>query len=301
MKKLIGVLVICIFIITSYSQALYAQTKGKIAIYKHTQWDKYDGNVGTWSDSINGFTNFCSRNGYDCKQLSPDDIRNNKLVSDNYDAIFVPGGDTYAMCQGLRSEGCKKIQDFVKIKGGGYIGVCAGSELATEYFHWEGKEEYNNKTKYGCKFYSSLILNRGESHGPLESIKNQEINIDVEDQVENYGTMEMKYYNGSYFVGSGKVILTYNDSRCGKDNGKVAGIRLDVDNGRAVLIGPHPEVSNNNNVNGWFKAQVDWALKNKIGKQQERVQMADKKKTNTRTSSSRGLDIDNLISSLLNR
>ena len=308
MKKLIGVLVICMFIITSYSQVLCAQSDN--TAYDFAIYYKKKGRA-VWKPSVNGFK---SKYG-SSTTVTASDIRNGELskkVNVNgrkvrkYKAIFVPGGMTYLQCRDLGHEGNKAISKFVK-NGGGYIGICAGAELAVSEFWWKDDNDLEIELDTDCtfkvnnemkNFYNSLILYNGASYGPIEDIKGEEKIIKVKDN--NGKEMDMTYYNGSYFKGPGEVILRYgNSTNDAKD--KIAGVRFPMGGkgGRVVLIGPHPEVSKGSTVNKWFKSQIRWVLDGY--KQQERVQMADKKKTNTRSTSSRGLDINNLLSSLLNR
>jgi glutamine amidotransferase-like uncharacterized protein len=67
------------------------------------------------------------------KRVDADDIRNGAL--DGMDLLIQPGGSGSAQARTLKPEGCEKIKAFVK-NGGGYVGICAGSYLASSYYPW---------------------------------------------------------------------------------------------------------------------------------------------------------------------
>eukprot|EP00658_Telonema_sp_P-2_P037543 TRINITY_DN26996_c0_g1_i3.p2 TRINITY_DN26996_c0_g1~~TRINITY_DN26996_c0_g1_i3.p2 ORF type:complete len:275 (+),score=71.45 TRINITY_DN26996_c0_g1_i3:38-862(+) len=51
------------------------------------------------------------------------------LQTGQYSTVWVPGGNSRAMWEGLTAEGVRALHDFVA-GGGGYIGFCGGAELA---------------------------------------------------------------------------------------------------------------------------------------------------------------------------
>ena len=67
------------------------------------------------------------------RRLLPDDIRAGRLSE--FDVLVQPGGSGSGQAKALGDEGRQKIREFVN-QGGGYIGVCAGSYLATCDYEW---------------------------------------------------------------------------------------------------------------------------------------------------------------------
>lgn len=69
----------------------------------------------------------------DVTTLTPEDIQNGKLAG--FDVLVQPGGSGHAQANALGKTGCQQIRDFVK-NGGGYIGICGGAYLASDYYDW---------------------------------------------------------------------------------------------------------------------------------------------------------------------
>ena len=67
------------------------------------------------------------------KRVDAEDIRGNGLAG--MDVLVQPGGSGSAQAKKLEPLGRDKIRQFVK-DGGGYVGICAGSYLATSYYSW---------------------------------------------------------------------------------------------------------------------------------------------------------------------
>jgi hypothetical protein len=68
-----------------------------------------------------------------CKRVTAEDIRAGALTG--MDVFMQPGGSGSAQAKKLEESGREKIRQFVK-DGGGYVGICAGSYLATSYYTW---------------------------------------------------------------------------------------------------------------------------------------------------------------------
>ena len=65
--------------------------------------------------------------------VSPDDIRAGKLAG--FDVLVQPGGSGGGQGKALGEEGRERVRTFVH-GGGGYIGICGGSYLATCDYPW---------------------------------------------------------------------------------------------------------------------------------------------------------------------
>ena len=62
------------------------------------------------------------------KVINSADIQAGAL--DNFDVVVFPGGSAGQQAKALGEEGSRAVQEFVRA-GGGYVGICAGSFLAT--------------------------------------------------------------------------------------------------------------------------------------------------------------------------
>ena len=73
------------------------------------------------------------REGFDCQRVTPQDIQNGCLK--NFDILVLPGGSGSLQAKKLTARGRDNIRQFVS-RGGGYIGICAGSYLASSTYKW---------------------------------------------------------------------------------------------------------------------------------------------------------------------
>ncbi len=97
-----------------------------VAIYCHSDPAK-----------TNGVTNLqrflTTENGFRAEVVTPDEIAAGRLKA--FDLLIVPGGSGSKQAQMLGEQGRQEIREFVK-GGGGYLGICAGSYLATTDYTW---------------------------------------------------------------------------------------------------------------------------------------------------------------------
>lgn len=67
------------------------------------------------------------------RRVDANDIRNGVL--DRSDVLIQPGGSGSAQGKALGDEGRDTVRKFVK-RGGGYVGICAGSYLSSSHYTW---------------------------------------------------------------------------------------------------------------------------------------------------------------------
>ena len=72
-------------------------------------------------------------NGFECQLVRPEDVRAGVLGE--FEVLVMPGGSGSKQAEMLEPSGCQAIRDFVD-GGGGYVGICAGSYLATAQYSW---------------------------------------------------------------------------------------------------------------------------------------------------------------------
>lgn len=68
------------------------------------------------------------------KKVTPEDIRQGAL-DEGVDLLIMPGGSGSLQSKKLEETGREKVKEFVR-NGGGYIGICAGSYLASSFYDW---------------------------------------------------------------------------------------------------------------------------------------------------------------------
>lgn len=66
-------------------------------------------------------------------RVSPADIQAGALKQ--YDVVMFTGGSGSGQARALGQAGCREVKQFVE-RGGGYVGICAGSYLACSGFSW---------------------------------------------------------------------------------------------------------------------------------------------------------------------
>ena len=97
----------------------------RVAIYDHSD------------DSATGPKNLMKfltpDNGFTCQRLRPEDIQAGMLS--NFEVLVVPGGSGSKQAEMLEEAGREAVRKFVDA-GGGYVGICAGSYLASSQYPW---------------------------------------------------------------------------------------------------------------------------------------------------------------------
>jgi glutamine amidotransferase-like uncharacterized protein len=66
-------------------------------------------------------------------RITPKDIQGGLLR--RFDVVMFTGGSGSGQARALGQAGCREVKQFVE-KGGGYVGICAGSYLACSGFSW---------------------------------------------------------------------------------------------------------------------------------------------------------------------
>lgn len=165
----------------------------------------------------------------------PDDIKNGRLI--NFDLLVMPGGNADPYNHYLGADGASKIRDFVG-NGGAYVGICAGGYYACDYIIWEGiRYEYN------------LDLFPGYGVGPLESIPYPTYNMTKIEIVNRAHPITahlqeyewILYYGGAeYFAYEGANVTVLGKYTVNGKNSAIVAFEYGL--GRVFLIGPHPEI-----------------------------------------------------------
>lgn len=209
----------------------------RIAVYSY-----HDLNGGAWGALLPPVFRALTDAGYSPIAITPQDIKNNKLTTANFDAIIFPGGNAYGYSTQLAGNE-SKITDFVS-SGGGCIGICAGSFYLSDDIGWLGES-----------YAYPVDLFEGVADGPIESIAPWPYWDMTSIQVTDSGigvddSYNMLYYGGPYFRDYDPS-QTITDSAFYTDySNEPAIIRFAEGNGRVVLFGPHPEAEEGS-TNDW--------------------------------------------------
>jgi hypothetical protein len=109
-------------------------------------------------------------------RIGPEDIQAGALR--RFDVVMFTGGSGSGQARALGQTGCREVKQFVE-KGGGYVGICAGSYLACSGFAW-GLGLLNAKTlsplwERGTAIVKIELTDRGREilgprHGKLDCL-----------------------------------------------------------------------------------------------------------------------------------
>ena len=205
--------------------------------------------VGVYTHSTNSvraqsivsiFTNILTtQKGFEVRKVTPLEIRQGVLT--NLQVLIMPGGSGKKQATNLETSGVDAIREFVR-KGGGYVGFCAGSYLASCQY------------PYSLHIINSRVVdrehwNRGTGTVSLKfTAKGRELLGHPEAEVEVF------YGQGPLFAPTNEVGLpSYTElATYGSEivkNGASSGVMLNTTaislaefgEGRVVCFSPHPE------------------------------------------------------------
>jgi len=173
-----------------------------------------------------------------------------------FDLLIVPGGSASKEAAAIGAAGRGRIREFV-LAGGGYIGICAGSYLATSGFSW-GLKILDAKT-------ASPKWRRGTGLVKLElTDRGREILVDRRDQ------FDCRYANGPILVPAQLEMLQDFEPLALfrtelAENGTPRGLMVDspaivaglCGAGRVLCSSPHPESTPG--LEALISRAVDWA------------------------------------------
>jgi len=152
-------------------------------------------------------------------------------IMSRFDAVWFGGGFSSQYRTGITHH--HLLRDFVR-EGGTFIGICAGAYYAASTMHWQG-----GTTDYPLK------LLEGAATGPLDAVSwGESTTVQLTENHpanQNTGTEVGVYYmDGPYFTWQEargvQTLATY------ATNQQPAVITFPYGRGRALLIGPHPEM-----------------------------------------------------------
>ncbi len=173
-------------------------------------------------------------------RVSPKEIQDGTLR--RFDVVVFSGGSGSAQARALGDAGRQEVEGFVD-KGGGYVGICAGSYLACRGFSWSlgliNAKTLSPRWKRGTAIVKIELTNRGrEVLGPLQ------------------GELNCLYFQGPIVGPAGAPALpeyeplAFFRSEVAKNN-TPKGIMINspaafaghFGKGRVICFSPHPEQS----------------------------------------------------------
>ena len=217
----------------------------------------YYNGEGAWGITETILSNMTKWMGCSFATVRGQDIQDGCL--DDYDVLMWPGGHYPAYWDEVGIEGKAEIQEFVS-EGGGYLGICAGAYYAADYMVWMDDNSFPPPDYKVEGDELNLDLFPGVAWGPIFEIADRpepgwamtEINIvdqnhPITESMPN--PMTMFYYGGPYLDpyddASVSILGEYNVT------GTAAIVACEYGKGRVFLIGPHGEIEEGSDRDGW--------------------------------------------------
>jgi len=218
----------------------------------------YNG-LGVWEQGRTAIVKMFEWMNASVTLVYPEDIKNGNLI--NFDLLVIPGGNADPYNEDIGLDGASKIRDFVS-NGGAFIGICAGGYYACDYIIWEG-----------IRYEYVLDLFPGYGVGALETIPWPTYNMTWIKMVNRTHPITahepeyewILYYGGAeYFAYEGADVTVLGRYTVNGQNPAIVAYEYGL--GRVFLIGPHPEIEEDDPRDGigWGKwlddRGSDWPL-----------------------------------------
>ncbi len=201
--------------------------------------------------------------GIDAVPISAVEIQKGDLA--HFDAIIIPGGSGSKQLNNLGESGAKKLRDFVRLKGKGIVGICAGA-----YF-LSSTAGYPNLQLASSVHIDRAHYNRGRG---LVQLALTEKGEEFFPELKGHKTF-LQYYDGPVLVHSDSTKGDYqelgtfvtdihpdNFAPIGITPGKTFLLRQEVGNGRVFLSAGHPESTPG--MRWMVPRMVRWVTKSKV-------------------------------------
>lgn len=214
----------------------------------------YDDSAGQGTGAVNLLRILTPEAGFSARRITSPEIRAGGL--DGCDVLIVPGGSGSKQAERLEESGRDRIREFVR-SGGGYVGICAGSYLASSHYAW-------SLGLINARVWDRSHWARG---GGEVSIRMTDAGWQL---LGRGGSVPVRYNQGPLLVPDDEtdlpgyeVLATFETevadkgAQPGSMTGTHAIIRSMFGRGRVICYSPHPEVSGG--PNGLIEAGVRWA------------------------------------------
>ena len=178
--------------------------------------------------------------GFSAERITSDQIRAGGL--EGFDVVIMPGGSGSRQAERLQEAGCREIREFVR-SGGGYVGICAGSYLASSHYDW-------SLGLINARVWDRAHWDRG---GGEVCIRMTEPGLQL---LGRGGDVDVQYNQGPLLVPDDEADLPGYEvlarfasevAEKGAQPGAMAGthaiVRSIYGSGRVICYSPHPEVS----------------------------------------------------------
>jgi hypothetical protein len=214
----------------------------------------HDDSAGQGTGPVNLLRILTPEAGFSARRITSQEIRDGGL--DGCDVLIMPGGSGSKQAERLQNSGREQIRAFVR-SGGGYVGICAGSYLASSHYDW-------SLGLINARVWDRAHWARGGG----------EVSIRMTDEgwqlLGRGGSVPVRYNQGPLLVPDDEaelpgyeVLATFETevadkgAQPGSMTGTHAIIRSMFGAGRVICYSPHPEASGG--PNDLIETGVRWA------------------------------------------
>lgn len=220
----------------------------------------YDDSAEAGKGPVNLLRILTREAGFSSRRITSGEIREGLLA--DFDVLIMPGGSGSKQAERLQASGCERIREFVRA-GGGYVGICAGSYLASSHYDW-------SLGLINARVWDRAHWARGGG----------EVSIRMSDAgwrlLGRGGSVPVRYNQGPLLVPDDEsdlpgyeVLATFETAVAdkGAEPGSMVGthaiVRSMYGQGRVICYSPHPEVAGG--PNGIIVSGVRWAGEGRPG------------------------------------
>ena len=203
-----------------------------VAVYCHSDPEKVSG-----PKNLQRF--LTPENGYRCEIITPEEIQEGRLKA--FDVLIMPGGSGSKQSEMLGEKGRENVKEFVK-NGGGYLGICAGSYLASSDYSW-------SLHLINAKVFDRAHWARGTGEVQLKLTDEgkSQLKEDSSEVTVYYGQGPLLVPDDKPDLPQFETLATYASeiAKKGAPSGVMVGTaaiaRTTYGNGKVICYSPHPE------------------------------------------------------------
>ncbi|WP_417732841.1 BPL-N domain-containing protein [Rosistilla oblonga] len=179
--------------------------------------------------------------GFDAVRVTPEEIQ--KGILEKFDVLIMPGGSGSKQAEKLGEEGRAVVKSFVR-SGGGYVGICAGSYLASSQYTWSLGIVNARVWDRSHWARGTGTVSLGLSPSGRKVLKSKASELDV-----YYGQGPLLIPHDNPELPGYEVLATYETeiAKKGAPVGAMVGthaiVRTMFHDGRVLCFSPHPESS----------------------------------------------------------
>jgi glutamine amidotransferase-like uncharacterized protein len=204
------------------------------------------------------------RSGFSYGIINRDTIIQDKL--ERYSVLLMPGGRPDLYADNLGHEGLQRIRSYVN-RGGGFIGICGGANLAVRHNIWRG---WAGEPRVELAYDNELDLLDAMADGPVEDFAPDycEVKCRIKITDKLHPIAQGLPDTISYLYDHGPMFYNMHDESCRILGTSVNGNRNfivcnEYGNGKVFLTSGHPEIDDSGLCLSMMRHALVWCTNQK--------------------------------------